>query len=117
MSVRPGDTRTTQRGQGTNQMGTLKKAITISPRVAAMVLIKGYRMILSPMLPPSCRYQPTCSAYALEAFDRFGVIKGGWLAARRVARCHPWGGHGYDPVPANDTRHSSFEHPSKPLTR
>ena len=58
-----------------------------------------YRMVISPMLPPSCRYQPTCSAYAMEAIVRHGPVKGLYLAVRRVLRCHPWGGGGYDPVP------------------
>lgn len=49
--------------------------------------------------PSPCRYQPTCSAYAIEALDMHGALRGGWLALRRLARCHPWGGHGWDPVP------------------
>lgn len=53
----------------------------------------------SRILPPSCRYVPSCSAYAIEAVRRYGAAKGGWLAIKRLARCHPWGGHGHDPVP------------------
>lgn len=53
----------------------------------------------SAMLPPSCRYLPTCSAYAIEAISRYGAMKGGWLALRRILKCHPLGGHGHDPVP------------------
>lgn len=64
-------------------------------------LIHGYRYIISPMLPKSCRYSPTCSAYALEALSRYGVLKGGWIALKRILRCHPWGGSGYDPVPGS----------------
>ncbi|TVR98370.1 MAG: membrane protein insertion efficiency factor YidD [Rhodospirillales bacterium] len=65
-------------------------------------VIYGYRYLLSPVLPAVCRFQPTCSAYALEAIDRFGAIRGSWLALRRLGRCHPWGGSGHDPVPAAD---------------
>lgn len=62
-------------------------------------LIKAYRLLLSPYLPATCRYAPTCSAYGVEAIRRHGPLGGLWLALRRVARCHPWGGSGYDPVP------------------
>jgi len=68
-------------------------------------LIRGYQLLISPYLPGSCRYQPTCSQYAIEAISRHGVLKGGWLAARRIGRCHPWGGWGYDPVPGSDQDH------------
>ena len=62
-------------------------------------LIRFYQYALSPMLPPRCRYQPTCSQYAIEAVRKYGALKGGWLAIKRIGRCHPWGGSGYDPVP------------------
>lgn len=58
-----------------------------------------YKYSISPMLPPSCRYVPTCSEYAIEALKKHGPAKGLWLALKRLCRCHPWGGHGYDPVP------------------
>lgn len=64
-----------------------------------IALIKMYQWIISPILGPKCRFTPTCSQYALEAFKKHGVFKGLWLAVRRLSRCHPWGGHGYDPVP------------------
>lgn len=59
-----------------------------------------YRYCLSPLLPVSCRYAPTCSGYALQAVARHGALRGGWLGLKRICRCHPWGGAGYDPVPA-----------------
>ncbi|MBM3431541.1 MAG: membrane protein insertion efficiency factor YidD [Bacteroidetes bacterium] len=62
-------------------------------------LIRIYQWVISPILGPKCRYQPTCSHYAIEALKKHGPFKGFWLAIRRVARCHPWGGSGWDPVP------------------
>lgn len=62
-------------------------------------LIRGYQYFISPLLPPSCRYQPTCSDYALQAIARHGALKGGWLGLRRIVSCHPWGHCGHDPVP------------------
>ena len=64
-----------------------------------ILLVRGYQKGISPFLPPSCRYTPTCSAYAVEALRKHGAVRGGWLALRRLSRCHPWGGHGFDPVP------------------
>ncbi|HEY9752442.1 MAG TPA: membrane protein insertion efficiency factor YidD [Coleofasciculaceae cyanobacterium] len=65
-------------------------------------LIRGYRVLISPLFPPVCRFQPTCSQYAIEALTRFGVIRGSWLAMRRITRCHPLNPGGYDPVPPLD---------------
>lgn len=62
-------------------------------------LIRGYRLLISPLFPPTCRFHPTCSQYAIEAIDRFGPRRGGWMAFRRVLRCHPLHPGGYDPVP------------------
>ncbi len=64
-----------------------------------LLLIKIYQVVISPWLGPKCRYTPTCSHYAAEALKKHGVFKGIWLAAKRISRCHPWGGSGYDPVP------------------
>lgn len=64
--------------------------------------VHAYRLLLSPWMGHGCRFQPTCSAYALEALRVHGGIRGGWLTLRRLARCNPWGGHGYDPVPPRD---------------
>ena len=64
-------------------------------------LVKLYRLAISPWLGMNCRFQPTCSEYAIEALQKHGVFRGTWLAAKRIGRCHPWGGSGYDPVPRN----------------
>lgn len=64
-----------------------------------ILLIKLYQWIISPWLGQKCRYTPTCSHYAVEALKKYGPLKGLWLAVKRISRCHPWGGHGYDPVP------------------
>lgn len=64
-----------------------------------IVLIKFYQYAISPAIGPKCRYTPTCSHYSLEAFKQYGPIKGFWLSVKRISKCHPWGGSGYDPVP------------------
>jgi len=76
-------------------------------------LVSVYRYVISPLLGPRCRYQPTCSEYALIAIDRFGPFKGGWLALRRISRCHPWGGSGYDPVPDAECNHTECKDAKK----
>ena len=68
-------------------------------RAAALGLIRAYQLVISPLLPPACRFYPSCSHYALEAVQRFGVLRGGFLALRRLLRCHPWQPGGFDPVP------------------
>ena len=68
-------------------------------RRLAIAPIRFYQGAISPMFPPSCRYTPTCSHYAIEAIEKHGALKGGLLAIKRICRCHPWGGSGYDPVP------------------
>ncbi|MGB5983068.1 MAG: membrane protein insertion efficiency factor YidD [Nonlabens sp.] len=73
----------------------LKKAL-ILPFV---LLIRLYQSFISPFTPNSCRYSPTCSSYSKKALEKHGLFKGGWLAIKRIASCHPWGGKGYDPVP------------------
>ena len=65
-------------------------------------LVRLYRLAISPWLGGNCRFEPTCSNYAIEALQVHGVLKGSWLAARRIGRCHPWGSAGYDPVPRSD---------------
>ncbi len=69
--------------------------------------VRAYRLLFSPWVGHGCRYQPTCSAYALEALERHGAIRGGWLALRRILRCHPIGSSGYDPVPGADPAHDA----------
>lgn len=73
-------------------------------------LIRAYQLLLSPVLPASCRFTPSCSAYGLEAIRRHGALAGGWLAVRRIARCHPWGGWGDDPVPDSLNAHRGHAH-------
>lgn len=68
-------------------------------RKLLIILIRAYQRFISPIFPPSCRYTPTCSRYAIEALQKHGVIKGSWLALKRILSCNPWGGSGYDPVP------------------
>ena len=68
-------------------------------KTALLFLIRFYRAAISPLFPPSCRYVPTCSAYAMEALEKYGAWKGGWLACKRILRCHPFHKGGYDPVP------------------
>ncbi len=70
----------------------------------SILLIRFYQATISPLLGQRCRYLPTCSAYTIEAIEEWGWWKGAWLGIRRISRCHPWGGHGYDPVPKRDKR-------------
>ncbi|MFW2371729.1 MAG: membrane protein insertion efficiency factor YidD [Gammaproteobacteria bacterium] len=65
-------------------------------------LIRFYQMAISPFFPPHCRYTPTCSSYSVEAISRFGIFRGGWMAMKRIGRCHPWHEGGYDPVPEHN---------------
>jgi len=66
--------------------------------------IKLYQWFLSPLLGKNCRFTPTCSHYMVEAIEEWGILKGGWMGIKRISRCHPWGGSGYDPVPKRDER-------------
>jgi len=70
-----------------------------------ILFIRGYQVFISPILPSTCRYTPTCSNYAIQALKTHGIIKGSWLSIKRVASCNPWGGHGHDPVPPKKEKH------------
>lgn len=78
-----------------NYLDTVLKLLA----VPFILLIKIYQLLISPLFPSSCRYTPTCSHYTLEALKKYGLLKGSWLGIKRISRCHPWGGSGYDPVP------------------
>jgi len=80
----------------------LKQVYTTVARVISfpfILIIKLYQILISPLFPSSCRYTPTCSHYTIGALKKYGIFKGGWLGIKRISRCHPWGGSGYDPVP------------------
>lgn len=76
--------------------------IIISPFIT---FVRFYQSAISPFFPSACRYSPTCSQYTIEALQKHGLLKGGWLGLKRIARCNPWGGRGYDPVPDKKCSH------------
>jgi putative membrane protein insertion efficiency factor len=88
-----------KRQDGAQAGGMLAGGGLVFPRLLIVGLIRLYQRWISPMTPPACRYIPTCSQYAVEAVAKYGVLRGGWLAVRRVGRCHPLHPGGYDPVP------------------
>lgn len=73
--------------------------MSVTPKDMLAVLVRGYRYFISPLLPPACRFYPSCSSYAEQALKQHGALSGGWLAVRRVCRCGPWHSGGFDPVP------------------
>lgn len=79
------------------------KKILIYPFV---ILIRGYQALISPLFPSTCRYDPTCSYYSIEALKTHGLFRGSWLAIKRIGSCHPWGGNDYDPVPPSGKKKS-----------
>ena len=83
--------------------------LDLGMKILLIWLIKGYRLFISPLFPPTCRFQPTCSLYAIQAIERFGVFRGSWIAIMRILRCHPFHPGGYDPVP-NVQEQSCCEH-------
>jgi uncharacterized protein len=86
------------------------KSLKFALKFFVLQLIEGYRRWISPLFPPACRYHPTCSQYAWEAIDRFGVVHGGWLALGRILRCNPFFPGGYDPVPEGKVRGPQGHH-------
>ncbi|NNG38432.1 membrane protein insertion efficiency factor YidD [Flexivirga sp. ID2601S] len=80
-----------------------------------ILLVRAYQLVLSPLLPQTCRFTPSCSAYAITALTRFGPLKGSWLAIRRLARCHPWNPGGVDHVPPKAPAGSAGTHTPAPL--
>jgi putative membrane protein insertion efficiency factor len=82
-----------------NTQKLILKSILKILAIPFIILIKIYQLLVSPLLPPSCRFTPTCSHYTLEALKKYGLFKGSWLGVKRILRCHPWGRSGYDPVP------------------
>ena len=81
----------------------MKKTAVSPVKVLLKLMIRSYQYAISPMLGPNCRHTPTCSQYMLLAIEEWGPIQGSWLGLKRIARCHPWGTHGYDPVPRKPT--------------
>ena len=79
-------------------------------RNIALLLLRGYKLVASPWLPASCRYVPTCSEYAMEAIERYGVLRGSWMGLRRILRCHPFVKGGYDPVVRDRWVHEIHDH-------
>jgi putative membrane protein insertion efficiency factor len=83
----------------------------------ALVMLRAYKWAISPLLLPACRYVPTCSEYAMEAVDRYGALRGGWMAIARVLRCHPFVRGGYDPVPRQENSYETFSSGSCPTAK
>jgi putative membrane protein insertion efficiency factor len=88
-------------------------------RFFMIFIVRAYQVVLSPLLPPSCRYTPSCSNYAIEALQKHGALRGGWLAAKRIARCHPFRPGGHDPVPdpIDTAASAALTSPSNPARR
>ena len=80
------------------------------PGILMRGAIRGYQLFISPLIPGTCRYWPSCSAYGMTAISRHGALKGGWLTLLRILRCNPWGGWGYDPVPEKTNETCCAEH-------
>ena len=87
------------RGAGPRRRRARRSSAQAQVKHLLILIARGWQLGPSRILPPSCRYAPSCSQYAIEALGKYGAIKGGWLALKRIVRCNPWGGHGHDPVP------------------
>lgn len=99
-AVQPDVTRTNEpASEPTRERTSGLGQIARVPSLVLRLAIRGYQVALSPLLPPACRYYPTCSNYAVQAIEKYGALRGGWMAARRIGRCHPFAPGGYDPVP------------------
>lgn len=98
MTVGAAATRDTRQTPSTAN-SSLRHPVASFAADALIGVIRLYQVLVSPALPNACRYEPSCSRYAAESITRYGALKGSWLAMKRLARCHPFGGHGYDPVP------------------
>lgn len=94
---------------------TWLRRLGLAPRYAIIYLLRLYQLTLSPMLGPVCRFAPSCSSYAVEAVRVHGVVRGGWLSGRRLARCHPWNPGGWDPVPPRRGHRVSADHQSSTM--
>lgn len=85
--------------RGAGRVRKVGRILWLAPREVVVLLLRVYQLTLSPLLGPVCRFAPSCSSYSVVAVRRYGVLHGGWLTARRLARCHPWNDGGWDPVP------------------
>ena len=89
---------------------TVSGAVSNAVSLGLRALVRGYQLLVSPLLGTNCRFAPSCSEYAMEALERHGPARGTWLTAKRLCRCHPWGGHGFDPVPECAAGHGRHHH-------
>lgn len=97
-------------GDRWSEMMAIRRTLSVIMRAVLRGPIRAYQWVVSPLFPGSCRYLPTCSSYALEAIETHGALRGSWLGLRRILRCHPWGGAGFDPVPAIHDRSDCTDH-------
>ena len=88
--------------------GSRKPLLSNFAKLVTLQLLRAYKWAISPLFPPACRYVPTCSEYAMEAVERFGALRGGWMAFTRILRCHPFARSGYDPVVKQATDHGKL---------